>query len=417
MQRHVWITALCAAIAGCGGGGERGTGPGSDTGGAIDTTGQVQRATVSLAIELTTVDSAVARMLGWSDARVRQADVSLQRDGAATSLTAKTTADGTVQFTDLIPGHYRVSAFRALTTQERSRLIGELTEVSVVGGGGDFDVQAPTTARTIQANASRRGTLVISEYSFPWRQPDNATWYLFGGYLELYNNSDTTIYLDGKIVARGWDYSRDFTNETCAMNAKFRNDPEGIWVYDAYRFPGSGRDVPLAPGQAIVVATDAVDHRAIDPQGYDLSGANFEFIGTSDVDNPAAANMVHLGPGQPLRGHGLFYYDDVGLPVIADNVDYASLQHAVTDYFATPVVRIPAAAILDVATFTSTYQGTYKWCDQVVNQKFESQPANVMSLYDAKAFHRIPLGGGVLQRTKTSARDFYPASGTPGSIP
>src|SRR4051812_46120842 len=57
MQRHVWITALCAAIAGCGGGGERGTGPGSDTGGAIDTTGQVQRATVSLAIELTTVDS------------------------------------------------------------------------------------------------------------------------------------------------------------------------------------------------------------------------------------------------------------------------------------------------------------------------------------------------------------------------
>ena len=414
----VSLVATILVAAACGGGGERGVGPGGDNGGGPDTTGQVQRATLSLAIELTSADSAVARMLGWTDARVRLADISLQREGASSSITARTNAQGRVDFTDLIPGRYRITALRTLTAQERGQLSGDLAEVSVIGGGGELQVDAPTTSRTVTASVSRRGSLVVSEYFFPWRQPDGATWYLFGGYLELYNNTDSTIYLDGKIIGHGWDYSRDYSTETCAMNERFRNDPSGVWVYDAYRFPGSGRDHAISPGQAIVVATDAVDHRSIDPEGHDLRAADFEFLGTSDVDNPAVPNMIHLGPRQPLRGHGLFYYSDVGLPLVVENLDYSVLDRAVTDYHATPLVRIPAAAILDNATFMSTYVSpTSPWCAQVVHRNFESQPAVLMSFYSADAFHRLPLGGGVLQRTRTSARDFVARKGTPGIAP
>jgi hypothetical protein len=113
----------------------------------------------------------------------------------------------------------------------------------------------------------------------------------------------------------------------------------------------------------------------------------------------------------------LFFYNDVDLPLVVSDIDYAGLDRAVTDYHATPIVRIPAAAILDNATFKSTYLGSRPWCEQVVNSKFDLQPATILVPFSADAAHRLSLGGSVLQRTRTSARDFVARKGTPGIAP
>jgi hypothetical protein len=78
--------------------------------------------------------------------------------------------------------------------------------------------------------------------------------------VEAYNASDTTIYLDGVLLFRT---SLILHRPPCEPYEEERLDPAGIWASRIALFPGNGREVALAPGSAVVIAVDAVDHREI----------------------------------------------------------------------------------------------------------------------------------------------------------
>ena len=264
---------------------------------------------------------------------------------------------------------------------------------------------------------------MISEFSDKSEPTAGGGFYSSGNYLELYNNGDTTVYLDQKLIGVGVSFSYDYPNAPCSWSEQWSNDPDGVWIWFLYQFPGSGREYPLTPGKNAVIATDAIDHREFGEGAVDLSGAEFEFIGTADVDNPAAANLVSVGP-RPccVDGHGLWFYNVSDVVIVADPVDLGTVPR--DRYSTVPIWRIPADAVLDAATFRYgvNYGGDVP-CPQLVNRRFDRQEASLLGpgdhYYSAQrhVLYTLPDGRTVLQHTGTSARDFVKLRRNPGELP
>jgi hypothetical protein len=397
--------------------------------------GTFQRATLTVTVQVESPDSALAAAVGSPGGLLRNAVVTLRRQGQSGGVSTDSTGTaGTATFADLVPGSYVITVVRLLTSAETAGFRSTDVDVNAFGGGLVVDVGAPTTAATVEVAAGRRGSLVISElfaYS-PKFGPQGITEYRFGMFLELYNNSDTTIYLDGKIIGEGLAWFRWYHEAIdCVHMEKWRNDPEGIWAISFDAFPGTGQDHPLAPGGATVVATDAIDHRAVLAGFLDLSGADFEMRGSNDVDNPGVPDMIDVGlqePGASVDGHGLWFRGE-GATFVASPVDVSSLSRDSLPVNSPWYVRIPQDAILDVYSTSETPAGEaassalgYSLCPQLLNTVFDRQYA---SLFDRQAplsmrrkvFATLPDGRVILLRTRSSANDFELAGPTPGKVP
>lgn len=399
---------------------------GTDT---TDTTGgggTVQRATLTLDVRLSESDSTVARALELpADRSVAGATIVLRRGTSMSTTTATTDSAGRVRLPDLLPGSYSVSLIRPLTPDEAVRLEPADRDVTALGGGLTLEVQAPSAAGVLVAHAGRRGSLVISEVARSAPRTPSGEFYLYGHFLEIYNNSDTTIFLDRKTVGKALPGWADYPSFPCANEEPYRMDSLGIWAAWFYRFPGDGDDHPLRPGEAVIVASDAIDHTTIDPQQPDLSGAQFEFRGTSDVNNPLAADMISIGTrdgGMPL-GHGLRFNDLQGVVFLADPVDTAAIPRAQPPSYTFQFARIPAERILDVLTYQSAdYVYDYPLCGPSVNPRFDRQRGAFLTGEDRRTMQRkvasiLPDGRRILLRTKTSARDFEARATSPFAIP
>ena len=407
-----------------------GTSP-ADTAGDIG--GTVQKAALTIIVSVSGEDSALASVLGSAAGVLRDADVTIERTGSSgTRQSAKTDAAGTVGFEELLPGSYSVSVIRVLTPAEVMQFSSEDADVNAFGGARTVTVEAPGTEAGVGAVAGRRGSLVISELSLPIARLPSGEDYRFGQWLELYNNSDTTIFLGGKLVIRGMIWTRDFSPpRDCANTAQWRSDPDGIWSPRLVQaFPGSSRSHPLRPGEAAVVALDAIDHRVFDPGLADLSGADFEFIGPADVDNPGAANMIRLGIvfGGGILNRGMeFGITDI-IVILADQLDVDSLLRGNLPMNTREHWRIPREKILDVLTASPTpaveaaQTFLFPLCDKHVNENFDRQRAALvdhaaLNSIARRVFTTLPDGRKILLRTKTSSRDFTGATPSPGTIP
>ena len=404
--------------------------PAGDTTGTdtTDTTsgGTVQRATLTLDVLLSVEDSAVARALGLpADRRLAGVTVVLRRGASSTSSTAVTDSEGRVQVQDLLPGTYSISILRPLTILEIGRLDLADRDVTGIGGGLTLDVRPPGAEALLVASAGRRGSLVISEVARGAPRTPSGEFYQFANFLELYNNSDTTIYLDGKTVGKaltGWTEVPSFP---CSNEEPYRLDSLGLWSAWFYRFPGDGDDHALRPGETVVLATDAIDHRTIDPEQPDLFGAQFEFRGTSDVDNPGARDMLSIGTrdgGTPV-GHGLTFHEIYEVVFVADYVDTSSIPTAQPPSYNFPFARIPRDRILDVLTWELVdFTTTYPSCGPSVHERFDRQRGALLGVGDRRTMQRqvasvLPDGRRILLRTKTSARDFEARAMTPFAVP
>ena len=121
--------------------------------------------------------------------------------------------------------------------------------------------------------------------------------------MEVYNAADTTIYLDRMLIGSTWGgmHRGDLASGPCeTFNIASRLDSTSLWLSLIQAFPGSGREFPIAPGQAKVIAMDAMNHIAASPttNQVDLSNAAFEQHGDdADIDNPFVPNMVTVRGG------------------------------------------------------------------------------------------------------------------------
>ena len=392
----------------------------------VDTTdqggGNVQRATLTVSVIVGPHAQAHAAALGWGNV-VANAQISIVRVGSTAPLTTTSDAAGIAVFTGLLPGSYRISGGRPLDAAERMQLESAGHPADAFGGGLTVTVSVPGSTAALPLNTGTRGTMVWSEVTGSLIRDPAAGDYFFGQFVEIHNNSDTTIFLGGRTLAKAFPGTFDYPMFPCSNYEAYNQDSLGIWARYIYRFPGSATAYPLAPGAQIVLAVDAIDHSAIVAGGPDLRNADFEFRGSQDVDNPAVPDMISIGPsdGGGVFGHGLVLNENREVLVLAQQVDPSNLTPAqITDR---TYVRIPGDAILDVVTLRREFQSAYPLCaESAVHPRFDRQDAELLTRYDPNSAQRrvllmLPGEPPVLQRSGTSSVDFFEATPTPGSIP
>ncbi len=393
----------------------------------------VQRTSLTVHVQIDPADAAIAASTGVSVAGIV---VRLSRDGVNGSpRTGLTDASGTVQFDSLLDGRYTASAERTLTVAEVARLAPSDRDASVFAGGSTTPVTPPNApSTTVSIAATRRGSLVISELFAYFGNPTPYNW---GYYVEIYNNGDTTAYLDGMYLARTSISLLTDQRANCdvAEYLPFRTDTARLWVRDGLRFPGTGRQFPVPPGEARVYATDALDHRTASGSSNfaDLSGAQFEDVGTdADTDSPTAANMIKVfgttvggAGGRGARLGGL-----QALVLVKPTAESRITQATLNPYNVqngagvpfTPQLHwgIPRDEIIDV--FSTDYSPDYKaylasttfrytLCQPFLPSVFERSPAEVFDdtfrpgAVRRRSIGRTSDGREILMRTHTSARD------------
>lgn len=193
-----------------------------------------------------------------------------------------TDANGKVSFSNVEPGFYSAS----------------LTHSFIANGGKDYlngrkniDVFSAVND-TIPTVLSKSNAVIIKEFYYSGCLTPAGKYYSSDQYIELYNNSPIVQYLDGMSIVEDESYA------TGPYYFSFVKDT--IVVRMIWSFPGSGKDYPINPGQNIVIARDAINHRS-DPNGNPLSPVNlgkaeFEFyvysVSGGDFDSPTAVNMI-----------------------------------------------------------------------------------------------------------------------------
>ena len=395
----------------------------------------VQRGSLTVTVTAAGEASRALEALGRPADRVPEAHVRIRRVGESPVEVGTTDSLGEVTFAGLLPGRYDITSLRLLNADETARINeadSALSGVNAFGGGNRVQVQPPSSTADVEAVAGRRGSLVISEvHDWSPREIGGPTvQYSLAKYVEVYNNADTTVYLDGKIIAQAFDFvwESDASPDRCVDYERWRLDSEGIWAQRVLRFPGSGREYPVLPGQARVVAQQAINHDELYPGSGlpDLSRADFEVFGMGqDIDNPAVPNMEHVGfrPSVDPLGRGLLL-SSIPILVVVDNVDLESLPTDKLPLQYPDYHRFPGEAILDLVTTQPVPQAhlTWRFCERLVSGVFDRQVAIIKDEFAGNSMHRRVLGTTrtgypILQRTKTSAVDLVRGARSPGRVP
>jgi len=184
--------------------------------------------------------------------------------------------DGYALIEDLPAGSYAISAEK-IDQGENLVILGQ-KKLSLIHDPGMVD--------TVFMNYQQSSPITINEVYYCGC--NYSRFYMYDQYVELYNSSTDTLYLDGHFLCRNTQISEIIDPETV----------DYALAYYVFAFPGvSGvtRNVPIAPGEFIVVATDAVDHQAYGGDWcVDLTGADWEFFNPlgSDYDAPGVPNLL-----------------------------------------------------------------------------------------------------------------------------
>ncbi len=190
---------------------------------------------------------------------------------------------------------------------------------------------------TLIARVSGKPGLKINEIYY--MGPPNRIFYFYDQFIELYNASADTVYLDGMIV--------------CRMGASTIGADNVTYIF---QFPGEpviGREYPVAPGSFVVLAQDAINHVIVQGKdtlvnSIDLTNADWEFVNSqdyADTDNPNVPNLDNLKEGHRLDfmialgsdvvlladGRDVDYIDGIDMETIIDVVEYSSSSSHIKD--------------------------------------------------------------------------------------
>lgn len=423
----LWAAILAAAlplVCACGGVSAPNGGNGGNGGNGID------RSVLRVRVEVDPEHQQLAASLGWEGGAVAGAEVSLQREASDGNIedpiTATTDSEGVAEFSDLIASTYRLSALRLLSDAEIELVESERPTLRAFGGGRKSGQAAGETVLRLVPNLT--GGLVVSEMATVSKTVSqnpggDPTW---TGYIELYNNSAQTVFLDGMLIGRPLTNRWGF-NIPCEQTEPFANDPDGLWSRLMQRFPGNGTEFPVESGEAVVIAYDAIDHSEVDADFPDLRNADFEMSGAADPDNPGVPNLIDEST-IAIVGNGIQFLQGAWTPFLATTVDLSSLprDRALQPLSDAIFIRIPVESVVDVHGQIQGELGTpANICPRLLHSTFE-QLGYVWKRIGADAHLKsqqrrlvgtAPEGWQILLDTNTATVDFHEAFRTPGDLP
>lgn len=170
-------------------------------------------------------------------------------------------------------------------------------------GGKEVSIEVNTTNENVQLvenNSNQINLLlnvttgkegfVISEIFFRGTQTPKGKPYFADQYIKITNNTSKLMYADSLVIMES-----AFTNGVKRKYIKdYRN--EGFAAGAIYMIPGRGKDVPVKPGETLLLALNGKNHRSVNTNSFDLSKADFEFydISTNNYKDEQNANVKDL---------------------------------------------------------------------------------------------------------------------------
>jgi len=200
--------------------------------------------------------------------------------------------------------------------------------------------------------------------------PLNNIFFFYDQYIELYNYSDDTKYLDGMSVSRV-----SGNNEGGKGPGADEGDDGDIdGVTYIFKFPGKPGETNYAfyPRTFIVLASTAVNHKNVVSTSYDLSNADWEFynqFSASDFDNSNVPNLINILSDRTVdflinlvsdvivlaSGVDSVWEDGLDLPTVVDGVQYKS--------------SLTARKTLDARVDKEFAQSTPKYCGKSMRRR------------------------------------------------
>lgn len=139
----------------------------------------------------------------------------------------------------------------------------------------------------------KEGFVIAEMFISGTRTPEGKS-YTGDSYFRIINNSDQTLYADGLCI-----FESDFQTD---MKENYTPDimNQAMTVATGFMIPGDGKQYPVEPGQSLLICDNAINHKEINPNSFDLSHADFEWWAESsnpdftDPDNPDVPNLVPI---------------------------------------------------------------------------------------------------------------------------
>ncbi|MCJ7932745.1 MAG: DUF4876 domain-containing protein [Chryseobacterium sp.] len=249
-------------------------------------------------------------------------DVILENTSTGDKIIGKTDANGELKFEAILPGTYNITAESKMSKQEYQELFGASIASAEAHFGGmqeKVTINANISSTIVTLSSGRVGDLLIKQVYYAGSSTTEGAVFR-DHFLEIYNNSDETIFADGLYVALlegntnsnvtsytlangQYDWSKSAGN-----NIGGSANTEYVYANTVIRIPGSGSQYPIYPGESIVIAQTAINHKApydnINGQSVsikkpeltvDLSGADFEtYLGDYLTANGGSPYMYDI---------------------------------------------------------------------------------------------------------------------------
>lgn len=134
---------------------------------------------------------------------------------------------------------------------------------------------------------------IIEEVFFTGIKTPDGKNYNSGRYFKIANNTDKVLYADNLIIGQSQFLTTEDDNPTpYDVNQYF--GVKGVLILPTDTKDPNKKIYPVEPGDFIVVADNAINHKAQTSTAYDLHNADFEFPSTvpalGQVDNPDVPN-------------------------------------------------------------------------------------------------------------------------------
>ena len=266
---------------------------------------------------------------GGAGAPVAGVTIRINAEGFFFQRTLVTGDDGWAEINNIPAGKYILTAERVLS------------DLLIFGQKEKSLLAKPALMDTIRMGFVPTTPLVMNEIYYAGCKA--SAFYYYDQFIELYNSSDETIYLDGYIVGRGTHYEDllDWESVDYAI------------AYYIYKFPGQSgvtRNYPIEPGEFLVLACDAYDHSLIDEACVDMTGADFEFCNPLAFDY-CNSEKVHL---EPVTTEGNDFTMNLGHEsvFIATGEEYSFVEH-VNESGPQVYGHVPLETILDGVEYAS----------------------------------------------------------------
>ena len=217
--------------------------------------------------------------------------------------------DGVASFDRLDTGIYSVFARREMKLGSAKKVFTGAFKVELSG--------EVTVIDTVNVKLVASSQLMINEIYYTGSCA--SMFYMYDQFVELYNSSNDTLYLDGMLLMRA--------NTVKDPEMDVQDFVKGIYAFQFPGTPGTGQAHPIYPAQCVVIASDATNHAAFCASSIDLSHADWETFNAlgNDFDNPAVSNLNNIIPGKTVDflislGHnGVFLATGEEYTIDADN--------------------------------------------------------------------------------------------------